>query len=102
MNYTKELLKQNGISRKPRVVLNGQNFSWAHVEARFSQGSILGLLLFSMYNNDLPDNLASNSNLLANNISLFSVVKGISSSEVNSNEDLAKRIWLGVSVEDEF
>ena len=55
-------LKQNGISgnllnllsnllckRKQRVVLNGQTFSWADVNAVVPQGSILGPLLFNIY-----------------------------------------------------
>ena len=52
-------LKQNGISgnlletltdflkdRKQRVALNGQNSSWANIEAGVRQGSIVGPLLF--------------------------------------------------------
>ena len=54
-------LKQNGISgnllnllcdflrnRKQRVLLNGQVSDWSDVRAGVPQGSILGLLLFSI------------------------------------------------------
>ena len=55
-------LKQNGIcgnllnllcdflrNRKQRVLLNGQVSDWSDVRAGVPQGSILGLLLFSIY-----------------------------------------------------
>ena len=83
-------LKDNGISgnlletltdllknRKQRVVLNGQNSSWANIEAGVPQGSILGPLLFLIYINDLPDNLSANLKLFADDNSLFSVVHDI-------------------------
>ena len=100
-------LKQNGISgnlletltdflkdRKQRVVLNGQNSSWANVEAGVPQGSILGPLLFLIYINDLQDNLSTNVKLFADDTSLFSVVHDITTSSCNLNYDLNRvREW---------
>ena len=100
-------LKQNGIlgnlletltdflkDRKQRDVLNGQNSSWANVEAGVPQGSILGPLLFLIYINDLPDNLSTNVKLFADDAYLFSVVQDIATSSCNLNYDLNRvREW---------
>ena len=86
-------LNQNGISRnllkllrdffsyrKQHVVLNGQYLSWDNVNAGVPQGSILVLLLFLIYINDLSNNLSSNCKLFADDTSLFSVVNNIHTS----------------------
>ena len=96
-------LKQNGISgnllnvitdflyqRKQRVVLNGQHSSWTNVQAGVPQGSILGLLFFLIYINDLSDGLTSNPKLFADDTSLFSVVQNINSTANDLNSDLIK------------
>ena len=73
---------------KQRVVLNGQNSSWANVEAGLPEGSILGRLLFLIYINDLPDNLSTNLKLFADDTSLFSVAHDIATSSCDLNYDL--------------
>ena len=72
-------------NRKQRVVLNGQSSSWTNVKAGVPQGSILGLLLFLIYINDLADGLSSNIKLFADDTSLFSVIhdSGITTLELN-------------------
>ena len=96
-------LKQNGMSgnllnllsnflrnRKQRVGLNGQTSSWADVNAKVPQGSILGPLLFLIYINDLADGLSSNAKLFADDTSLFSVVHNANTTEKELNNDLVK------------
>ena len=71
--------------RKQRVVLNGQNFSWANFQ---------GPLLFLIYINDLPDNLSTNAKVFADDISLFYVVHDIATSFCDLNYDLNRvREW---------
>ena len=65
--------------RKETVVLNGLYFSWASVKTRVPQGSVLGLLFFLIFINDLSDNLVSNPKLFADDTSLFSLVQDITS-----------------------
>ena len=75
---------------KQRVVLNGQNSSWANVLTGVPQGSILGPLLFLIYINDLSDNLTSNAKLFADDTSLFSVVHDVNTSAKKLNDDMKK------------
>ena len=77
-------------NRTQRVILNGQYSSWGKVEAGVSQGSILGPLLVLICINDLPDNLASNPKLFADDTSLFSVAKNVNASNIVLNNDLKK------------
>ena len=97
-------LKENGVAgnllntladflkdRKQRVVLNGQKSTWVNVEARIPQGSILGLLLFLIYINDLSENLVSNPKLFADDTSRFSVIFDKDLSAKNLNDDLNRK-----------
>ena len=55
------------------VVLNGQCSSWMDVQAGVPEGTMLGLLLFLIYINDLSNNPTSNPKLFADD-TLFSTV----------------------------
>ena len=96
-------LKQNRISgklwkvitdflyqRKQRVVLNGQDSSWANIEVGVPQGSILGPLFFLIYINNLFDGLTSNPKCFPDDTSLFSVIHNINSAANDLNSDLMK------------
>ena len=77
-------------NRKQRVVLNGQNSSWADIKAGVPQGSILGPLFFLLYINDLTENLNSNPKLFADDTSLFSIVNNVAQSNSQLSSDLTK------------
>ena len=94
-------LTQNGISgnlldlledflkkKKQRAVLNGQISTWKNINAGEPQGSILGLLLFLIYINNLTEGLTSNVKLFADDASLFSIVHDTQTSANHLNKDL--------------
>ena len=94
-------LNQNGISGnllkrlrdflsrwKQRVILNGQHSSWDNVTAGVPQSSVLGVLLFLIYINDLSNALFSNCKLFADDTSLVSVVNNIHTSATTLSQDL--------------
>ena len=96
-------LQENGISgkllhvlkhflanRKQRVVLNGQSSSWTNVKAGVPQGCILGPLLFLININNLADGLSSNTNLFADDTSLFSVIHDSVITTLQLNSDLSR------------
>ena len=71
------LLKNYLKNRKHRVVLNSQTFEWGIVNSRVPQGLVLGLLLFPIYINYLPDGITSTSKIFADDTSLFSKEQGL-------------------------
>ena len=82
-------LLENYLSgRFQRVILNGQHCSWKPILAGIPHGSILGLLLFLNYVNELPNELKSNLKLFADDTSLFTIVTDANESATILNNDL--------------
>ena len=77
-------------NRHQKVVLNSKSSKWSLVEAGVPQGSILGVLLFLVYINDLPQGLCCNAKLFADETSLFSTITSPAISSSKLNEDLLK------------
>ena len=63
------------LGRLQRVVLNGQSSPWKPVLVAVPQRSTLGLLLFRIYINALPNEMKYNAKLFVDNTSLLTVVK---------------------------
>ena len=61
-------------NRLHRVVLNGQNSNWMKISAGVTHGSILGLLLFLIYIDNLSVGLKSDVKFFADDTSIFTVV----------------------------
>ena len=78
------------MSRKQRVVLNGQHSFWSDVLAGVPQGSILGPLLFLIYINNFSDGPQCNPDLFADDTSLFATVQILKNTTNDLNNDLTK------------
>ncbi len=53
------------------MVIRGQESEWKYVNAGVHQGSILGLLLFLTYMNDIAENIYRDASLFADDTSLI-------------------------------
>ena len=82
------LIKDFLANRKQRTVLNGKTSEWGSVTAGVPQGSILGPLFFLVYINDLTDYLKCNVKLLADDASLFTIVRNPDQAASDMNHDL--------------
>ena len=69
------LLKNYLTARQQRLNLNGQTSSWLNVTAGVPQDSVLRLLFFLIYINDLPDEIISSFKIFADDTSLFSQMR---------------------------
>ena len=57
--------------RLQRVVLNGENLEWVEVSSGVPQGSVLGLLLFVLYVNDIVEFIQSELEIFADDINSY-------------------------------
>ena len=64
--------------RLQRVVLNQASSDWTAVTSGVPQGSVLGLLLFLLYVNDIPDLVQSNLKMFADDIKIYRAIYNIS------------------------
>ena len=88
--------------RKQRVVLNGQLYLLSNIESGVPQRYSIGPLLFLIYINDLSEVLTTNVRLLADNVSIFSIVDNINLSTTNLSRGLKQNKCLGKSMENDF
>ena len=82
------LLKSYLPNRKQRVLINGSESDWGEIESGVPQGSVLGLLLFLIYINDLEIGIKSHIKFFADDTSLFSIVRDHTTSACELNHDL--------------
>ena len=76
-------------NRKQRVVIPGACSEWVAITTGVPQGSILGLLLFLIYINDIIDAIYSHIRLFADETSLYMTVDEPCVAAMQLNSDLA-------------
>ena len=67
MNWIKDFLK----GREQRVVVNNEFSDWASVVSGIPQGSVLGPSLFTIFINDIPNDITSKVNFFADDTKLY-------------------------------
>ena len=75
--------------RQQRVVINRQYSTWSNVTSGIPQGSVLGLLLFVIYINDLPDTVLSQVFLFADDTKMYRQIQDASDRHT-FQEDISK------------
>ena len=83
-----KLLRDFLSERRKHVVFNGQASTWTNITAGVPQGSILGLILFLVYINDLSEGLSTNDKLFADDTSLFTLIHDSQTSANVLSKDL--------------
>jgi len=61
-------------NRVQRVCVNGKYSSWKNVTSGIPQGSVLGPILFTIFINDLPDNILSHMKIFADDTKVYNSV----------------------------
>ena len=67
LNWIKDFLK----GRDQRVVVNDEFSAWASVVSGIPQGSVLGPSLFTIFINDIPNDITSKVKIFADEIKLY-------------------------------
>ena len=76
------------VGRQQRVVLNGSCSTWSDVGSGVQQGSILGLILFLLFINDMPNTVSSaRIAMFADDSKCYKII-GQESDIVNLQQDL--------------
>ena len=61
--------------RRQRIVVNRKLPTWADIVSGIQQGSVLGLILFVIFINDLPDAVRSTTKIFADDTKLFRAIR---------------------------
>ena len=79
--------------RTMRVLVNGNSSSWVDVVSAVPQGSVLGLLLFLLFVNDLPDWVKSSIKMFADDTKLWATIRNVSDGEMLQEDLNSLKNW---------
>ena len=71
--------------RCQRVLVDGESSDWYDV-SRVPQGSVLGLLLFIIYVNDIPDHVNCASQMFAHDLKVYRTIHDLNDSLMLQND----------------
>ena len=80
------LIKVFLTNRQQCVLINGLSYDWTEVSSGVPQGSVLGLLLFILYVNDLPSEVSSFCMLFADDAKLYKDLQNLEDFEMIQND----------------
>ena len=81
------------LNRKQRVRVMNNYSEWAPVTSGIQQGCVLGLILFVIYINDLPDNLKSECYMFADDTKVFKDISDIEDNKILQNDMQELKNW---------
>ncbi|MCG7869528.1 MAG: reverse transcriptase family protein, partial [Candidatus Thiodiazotropha taylori] len=80
-------------NRSQSVILEGEESGSVPVTSGVPQGSVLGPILFLVYINDLPEQLASQVRLFADDTAVYLTIEGADSGKVLQNDLDTLSVW---------
>ena len=80
-------------SRSQRVVVDGANSAWVHVDSGVPQGTVLGPLLFLAHINDLPRVIQSSCRLFADDCLLYRAIHGPRDQQILQDDLTKLQAW---------
>ena len=79
--------------RHQRVIVNNAKSGWADVISGIPRGNVLGPLLFTMFINDLPEQIKSYIHIFADDTKLFRAIKNVKDIECIQNDITQLTEW---------
>ena len=80
-------------NRKQRIQIRGSYFKWSPVISGVPQGSILGLIIFLIYVNDIPNIVTSTAKLFAHDTKIYRQINKVEDSIALQSDLTTLDLW---------